>query len=87
MTEPAAWTAQHDEHGNYLVDPNGNQVACIYEMAVVGALLNVLNGPTTAMVEAGEDCGDWGPSGYFDHPNGEATAEKAYKAMIKAAFE
>ena len=74
--ENRLWSIQHDEHGNYLVDPNGNQVACIYEMAVVGALLNVLNGPTTAMVEAGE----------YEAYSPEETA-RIFKAMIKAAFE
>jgi hypothetical protein len=37
--------ARHDETGNYLVDENGNDVACIYEMAIVEQILNAVNVP------------------------------------------
>ncbi len=30
---------RHDESGNYLIDDNGNDVACIYEMAVAEQIL------------------------------------------------
>jgi hypothetical protein len=30
---------RHDESGNYIIDDNGNDVACIYEMAVAEQIM------------------------------------------------
>ena len=41
--------------------------------------------PTRRMVEAAYDRLDWGPPGYDDAPDGEASAEKTYRAMLSQA--
>jgi hypothetical protein len=43
--------------------------------------------PTEAMIDAAFDQMDWGPSGYFDAPQGSSDAAKCWAVMLDVALK
>lgn len=87
----AAWNSEPDQFVSALHDLDGNMHATLdgeFDMRIFArAVLKAMREPTTAMIDAGNDCGDWGPPGYSDHANGPAGPENCWPAMIDAALK
>jgi hypothetical protein len=50
------------------------------------AAIEAMREPTQAMADKGGDQFDWGPSGYYDAPQGSAYPEGVWRVMIDAAL-
>ena len=57
------------------------------ELATARAAILAMCEPTDEMVSYADDQFDWGPSGYFDAPQGACDPRRCWQVMIDAALK